>query len=89
MKTENDLNNEERLVSYMEKIAPIWVLWVSMIMLIVACIVVVINMLLSLRNLYDLPGSTLGNLFGTIALIYLLGYIQVSILYDYIKKHKK
>ena len=73
----------------MKKIAPNWVLWISIIALIVGSVAGLINMIISLKNLYDEPASSLGQLFATIGLIYFIGYIPISVLYSYIKEHKK
>ncbi len=73
----------------MNKIAPNWALWISMGGLVLGSVVGIFNMLINLRNINSEPAQALGQMFATITLVYLIGYIPISVMYNYIKEHKK
>ena len=73
----------------MNKIAPNWVLWISLISLILFGIDGLFNIILTLKNISEYPATSLGAIIGIVILIYFVVYIPVNIVYKYLKEDKK
>ena len=71
-------------------IPPRWALWISFVTLIIVGITAIINFLFLIfslfYNIYPSPSIILGEIFGSLFLIYFIVYTPIIIIYQHLKK---